>query len=49
VDILIDHDEANIRHFLEVVSNIGAGNAKALTTQDFDLTEGFITIHEDDL
>jgi hypothetical protein len=49
VDILIDHDEANIRHFLGVVSNIGAGNAKALTTQDFDLTEGFITIHEDDL
>lgn len=49
VNILIDHDEANIRHFLEVVSNIGAGNAKALTTQDFDLTEGCITIYEDDL
>jgi hypothetical protein len=49
VDLLIDHDEKNISHFLEVVSGIGAGNAKALTPQDFDLTEGCITIHEDDL
>jgi predicted nucleotidyltransferase len=49
VDLLIDHDESNISRFIEVVSNIGSGHAKALTTQDFDLTEGCITIHEDDL
>ncbi len=49
VDLLIDHGETNISRFIEVVSNIGAGDANALTTQDFDLTEGSINIHEDDL
>ncbi len=49
VDLLIDHDQANISSFLETVSKIGEGHANELTTQDFDLTEGCITIHEDDL
>ena len=49
VDLLIDHDDTNVSRFLEIVSDIGAGNAKALTTSDFDLSEGCITIHEDDL
>ena len=49
VDLLIDHDDTNVSRFLEVVSSIGEGSATALTTSDFDLSEGCITIHEDDL
>jgi predicted nucleotidyltransferase len=49
VDLLIDHDTDTINRFLSTVSNLGAGHAKELTAQDFDLTEGCITIHEDGL
>jgi predicted nucleotidyltransferase len=49
VDILIDHEEANIACFLDTVSKIGEGYAKELSTRDFDLTEGCITIHENEL
>jgi predicted nucleotidyltransferase len=49
VDLLIDHDADTINRFLSTISQIGAGHAKELTTADFDLTEGCITIHEDEL
>lgn len=49
VDLIIDHDEANIGGFLGTVSQIGEGHAKELSTTDFDLSEGCITIHEEEL
>ena len=49
VDILLDTETNNLTHFLETLSQLGEGYAKELTVDDFDLTEGCITIHDFDL
>lgn len=49
IDILIDHENENVSRFLGSLAAFGAGYAKELVVEDFDLSEGCITINEDDI
>ncbi len=49
LDIIIDHEPGNVQGFLKAVQAFGEGVARELTADDFDLTEGCISINETDL
>lgn len=49
LDLLLDHDPENIARFLQALSGFGQGYARELETGDFDLTEGCITINEEEI
>ncbi|MES2996650.1 MAG: hypothetical protein V4733_07555 [Verrucomicrobiota bacterium] len=49
IDILLNHEPENIARFLQALSGFGQGYARELEIGDFDLTEGCITINEDEI
>lgn len=49
IDLLIDHDPENIGRFLEMLCHFGQGVGAELCAEDFDLTEGCVTINEEEI
>lgn len=49
LDLIIDHAPDNVAAFLKAIQGFGEGVAAELTPDDFDLTEGCISINEAEL